>query len=264
MSFLVALVKRKKSKIIVGLCVFVTLSFYLKLVRNVDIQEKQKLDIIPSKILPKDFVFEQIDGYDYDKEANFFLISAKTINFQKLMLNYPKVTVNQQDVFDLINYLYDGQAFLLDINLIKNIKLFDNTKSIHDIKSDETNKIKIFEILKSISFVKNKEKIESAYILYGVFLSSFYNLHIKLRENIDQEKFYLNYTFSYYENEKILTGIYVKCDVLLIQIQIVYERGNFLWIGANDLQIKTSDKYFGDFPRALKKYRILLSKTIFV
>lgn len=255
MSFLVALVKRKKSKIIVGLCVFVTLSFYLKLVGNVDIQEKQKLEIIPSKILPEDFVFEQIDGYNYETESNFFLISAKTINFQKLILNYPRVTENKQDVFDLINYLYDGQAFLLDINLIKNIKLIDNKKSIYDIKSNESNKIKTFEVLKSISSVTNIDKIDSTYILYGVFLSSFYNLHTKLRENIDHEKFYLNYTFSYYENEKILTGIYLKCNSLLIQIQIVYERGNFLWIGANDLQIKTSDKYFGDFPRALKKYK---------
>ena len=255
MSFLVSLVKRKKSKIIVGLCVFVTLSFYLKLVRNVDIQEKQKLEIIPSKILPEDFVFEQIDGYNYETESNFYLISAKTINFKKLILNYPRVTINQQDRFDLINYLYDGQAFLLDINLIKNIKLIDNKKSIYDIKSNESNKIKTFEVLKSISSVTNIDKIDSTYILYGVFLSSFYNLHTNLRENIDQEIFYLNYTFSYYENEKILTGIYLKCNSLLIQIQIVYERGNFLWIGANDLQIKTSDKYFGDFPRALKKYK---------
>jgi hypothetical protein len=259
MVFLFTLIKRKKSKIILGLGLFVILSFYAHLLKDVHIRDKAKrllleINLNTSQKFSENFVFEQIDGFnrDKDKEASFFLISAKNIQSKNLTTNL-KYSITKRDLFDFISLLYEGQAFLFDLNLINNIKLKDSKKSIYDIKSNENNDIYTFKTLTDISFDNNKKMVEVIYISFGVFYRSFFQLHKLLSDNLDQDKYFLNYTFSYYENEKILTGIYVKCTILLLQIQIVYERANFLWIGANDLKIK-SNKFFGDTHRALKKY----------
>lgn len=57
-----------------------------------------------------------------------------------------------------------------------------------------------------------------------------------------------------YSNLDILTSFYIECKRLTIQISIVYERGNFLWIASDDYQVNSDNlKSFGDRPRALNK-----------
>jgi hypothetical protein len=250
MVYLFWIIKRKISKLVFALGFLVIFPFYLYLT-NVNFKENTNLDInsnFSKKQLEYYIVFEKINAFNCDKETNFFLISPKIINHHAI--HNPKCSIIEKDVFNLISLLYKSKAFVLDLNLIKNIKLKDSRKSINDIKSNENIKINTFKFLKDISVIQNNNKNETIYISYGIFYRSFYNLNKVLRENLDQNKFYLNYTFSFYENEKILTGVHVGCTVLLIQIQIVYERGNFLWIGANDFNKFT---FFGDTPRALKK-----------
>jgi hypothetical protein len=176
------------------------------------------------------------------------LISAKNIQ-EKLFLKYPKDLIDQKDVNYLINLLYYGKAFLFDLNLIKNIRLKDDNKSVYDLNDkDKLNKIYTFKLIEDVY----KDDQNEIFISFGVFYQSFNYFHRVLRENLDQNKYFLNYTFSFYENESILSGVYVKFKHLLIQIQLVYNRGDFLWIGANDLDTKNV-KFFGDTPRALKK-----------
>jgi hypothetical protein len=58
-----------------------------------------------------------------------------------------------------------------------------------------------------------------------------------------------------YFNEKILTNLYIDCKFLTFQISIVYDRGNFLWIGKDDYK-NEENKYFGDTPRALSSFKL--------
>ena len=54
-----------------------------------------------------------------------------------------------------------------------------------------------------------------------------------------------------YKTKDILSSVYVRCDRFLIQIVILYDRGDFIWI-SKDKQ-KIDGKVFGDVPRALNK-----------
>lgn len=50
----------------------------------------------------------------------------------------------------------------------------------------------------------------------------------------------------------ILTNLYIQTANFIFQVSILYERGNFLWIGQDNLPLK--QKKFGDIPRAISKY----------
>ena len=54
-----------------------------------------------------------------------------------------------------------------------------------------------------------------------------------------------------YKQKDILTSVYVNCIKTLIQIVILYERSDFLWIGVDEFKYKS--KSFGDVPRAINK-----------
>ncbi len=70
---------------------------------------------------------------------------------------------------------------------------------------------------------------------------------------IENEKCKFKYMFSEYEKQEILSGISLECNQLIVQIVLVYNRGNFLWIPSNsDIHTKKS-KCFGDVVRALRK-----------
>ncbi len=56
-----------------------------------------------------------------------------------------------------------------------------------------------------------------------------------------------------YHKIKVLTSLYVECENLVIHIAILYNRGNFLWIGGDDY-VKNLKKIFGDVPRSINKY----------
>jgi len=58
-----------------------------------------------------------------------------------------------------------------------------------------------------------------------------------------------------YFKEKVLTNLYIECKMLTFQISIVYERGDFLWIGSDDYK-NEARKYFGDTPRALNSIKL--------
>ena len=59
-------------------------------------------------------------------------------------------------------------------------------------------------------------------------------------------------TFGLYNSHSILTGIYIKCPSVTLQIVIIYERGAFFWIGEDSLA-SDEPKTFGDVPRAIRK-----------
>lgn len=54
-----------------------------------------------------------------------------------------------------------------------------------------------------------------------------------------------------FKTREILSSIYVRCGQLLIQIVILYDRGDFIWI-SNDKH-KIDGKHIGDVPRAINK-----------
>jgi hypothetical protein len=55
-----------------------------------------------------------------------------------------------------------------------------------------------------------------------------------------------------FKSKAVLTSLYVQTEKILFHIAILYERGNFLWIGTDNLLLR--QKKFSDIPRALSKY----------
>jgi len=55
-----------------------------------------------------------------------------------------------------------------------------------------------------------------------------------------------------YQKNKVLTSLYIQCDTLVIHIAILYKRGNFLWIGSDNLALNQK-KVFGDSPRSINE-----------
>ena len=55
-----------------------------------------------------------------------------------------------------------------------------------------------------------------------------------------------------YKQSSALTSLYIQCKNFIIHVSILYKRGNFLWIGSDNLQLEQK-KLFGDVSRSINK-----------
>lgn len=62
-------------------------------------------------------------------------------------------------------------------------------------------------------------------------------------------------SYGIYNKVTVVTNIYINCEDAMIQLVILYDRHQFLWIGADESQTGIP-KWFGDVPRALHKYKL--------
>ena len=187
--------------------------------------------------------------------------------------------INTSDLYDLINIFYDHRIVLLDIDLINDVKLSNEIRSVNDSQFDsveayEINKIDLLDSYLNVNNL-NTDKIV---ISFGIFLESFENFYqvrnkihfinlllyfcyltLKffqyLETNLNKNCTKSNSYFTNGDKHEILTGIFIKCRPnLFIQIVLLYKRGNFYWTGSsNHIETSNQPKYFGDTPRALKQ-----------
>lgn len=54
----------------------------------------------------------------------------------------------------------------------------------------------------------------------------------------------------------ILSSLYIDCGSTIIDVAILYERGDFLWIGSDKMEFNTGSRIFGDVPRAISKFNV--------
>lgn len=179
-------------------------------------------------------IYEIIEGYDdinfeYDNvhykinntkneyinlnnKRKFYLLSAKNSinnNLKDIKLNMwnkqldKDPFLSKKEINDLLRLLYRFRVFLLDVDLIKGIKLMEKKIDIPNkfSSSDENLDLKIDTINQHPTYIKNFEKFEQINsnkkmancIGFGVFLNSFNHLN-----NVNIKFFLLNsYKFEY-------------------------------------------------------------------
>lgn len=148
-----------------------------------------------------------------------FLIAFNLILHICLLHNTFKSNVRGLSKFELkelFTILYYNDIFLMDVDILNNIEQNHLTKIFE-------NEIKLF-----------------TFGIYNKSINSLNKAISKLKKKCKsiQSK-----------------NIYIQCETLItIQILIVYERGNFLWINRDNFDFKS--KKFGDTPRALSKFSI--------
>ena len=86
--------------------------------------------------------------------------------------------INTSDLYDLINIFYDHRIVLLDIDLINDVKLSNEIRSVNDSQFDsveayEINKIDLLDSYLNVNNL-NADKIV---ISFGIFLESFENFY---------------------------------------------------------------------------------------
>ncbi len=74
-----------------------------------------------------------------------------------------------------------------------------------------------------------------------------------------------HYSTGFLKSRTIETTINLACSNFIIQFSILHERGDYLWIGADDQSSNSGLNVFGDVPRALNQYaqQILPNGQIF-
>jgi hypothetical protein len=130
---------------------------------------------------------------------------------------YEMKSLSATEIKELLAILFYYEIFLMDVNLTKNIQLNHKTKLVLNMGGQVYS--------------------------FGIFNKSV-NLLNKLSNKFNKKCDYIQ-----------KNNIYIKCYTFItIQILIVYERGNFLWIDKDDFFLKS--KQFADTPRALSKFEL--------
>ncbi|RNA08703.1 fukutin isoform X4, partial [Brachionus plicatilis] len=65
-------------------------------------------------------------------------------------------------------------------------------------------------------------------------------------------------TVSEYSDLTIPASVYIKCEKFYYQVAVMYPRGNFYWIPKDDLKLDHVSKNFGDFNRALNRFKTVV------
>lgn len=157
-------------------------------------------------------------------------------------------TTNQlssEEIKDIFRLLNKNEAFLLDLDILKNLKFAETNVEpnlFYGYKYDVKN------FLQFDNYSQNK------FIAFGIFLTAFSNLNKELISKLNSKCRYIQMNGNYFK-EKVLSNLYIECKLITIQISIVYERGDFLWIGNDEYKIEQT-KYFGDVPRALNAFKL--------
>jgi len=126
-------------------------------------------------------------------------------------------SLTEFEIKELFTDLFYKKIFLMDVNFIENIR------------SDNKTKMNL--------------NMEEQFYSFGICNKSV-DLLNELLNKLNKKCDFIR-----------MNNIYIKCNTFItIQILIVYERGNFLWIDKDDLTLKS--KQFGDTPRALSQFKL--------
>lgn len=75
-----------------------------------------------------------------------------------------------------------------------------------------------------------------------------------LRIKLDSSKCNYVQAEGKFKAHLILSNLYIDCGSIVIQVAILYVRGDFLWIGSDEF--KANSKKFGDVPRAISQFTV--------
>ena len=182
--------------------------------------------------------------------------------------------LSSNEVKNLLSLLSDNEVFLLDVDILKNLKF---TESIVEPNLFAGYKYAVRNFFKLDDYFKDTKMGPSLFISFGILLQSFSNLNKvrlsticfriykfininafdykkELISKLNSKCRYVQMSGNYF-NEKVLTNLYIECKLLTLQISIVYDRGDFLWIGSDEYK-NEERKYFGDTPRALNSIKL--------
>ncbi len=148
-----------------------TNSFELKSVINYKMYRNlRKIIYVVFFLALHNFIFQEIKQI---RKTNDNVL--QTLNLKKNLIvnnNYDE-SLTQIEFYKLLGYLYKGKAFLLDLDLINNIKFRSDLKS-GNVNSKGIFEIKNFELFDE--FFKNELKQSKNILTFGTFSNSYLNI----------------------------------------------------------------------------------------
>lgn len=213
-------------------------------------------------------VFESYENIRVEKsnQDRFVLLTvdqrvAKTRN-KEYDEDETSAKLSRDEVKDILDIFSKNEVFLLDLDMLKSVKFTESNVEanlFYGYKYSVKNFLKVNNYFQTNTLDQQADLTSASSshlsISFGIFIQSFSNLNKELIGKLNSKCRYIQMSGSYFK-EKILTNLYIECKLLTLQISIVYERGDFLWIGSDDYKNEHANKYFGDTPRALNKFKL--------
>ena len=190
----------------------------------------------------------------------------------------------KEEIIDLFNFFHEKKVFIIDRPIIK--ELYDileeyNNRIVNDVTGlldhNKINKIESQKyLLKKINNFSTAFENEKIHINFGICMmdfETFYTvsdnwnrlLHVFYKllqfkhdiQELKEKDIHCNITLktNNHEGHTVLSNLYIICDLLTIQVSIVYDRSDFFWILKDDETNGGTQlaKGFGDEARALHK-----------
>lgn len=157
-----------------------------------------------------------------------------------------------------LNLLSDVNAFLADINILKEISIYQNSSHLKLNFGDylnESTKNKNYHISFGL-FNEDSQSLSIQVIKLSrvLYLSIYIKWRLSHKDiarihslNCSNETYY---TIS--RDVRLLTKIVLTCDIYKVNLNIFHSRDHFLWIGANNEN--GQKEWFNDVPRAMQKF----------
>ncbi len=233
-----------KLNLIYTVAFFLSFFFFIKdkLYRPLDLQfNNQNLTRISSELFNAQFEYLNVKN----QASHIILISVKKSDITHEISSKKKfkAVLTRAKLKRLFEVLASSDAFVLDVDALKNIP--DRVKKLEDV----------YGLMKNASNPQNEQIL----INFGVSISSFEKLYKNIGLSLDSQlcNFLFKSNSVMFSGESILTNMFIECTLLTIQVSIVYQRGNFLWILNDDYTRQNHrNSPFGNVPRAFNRFEI--------
>ena len=232
--------KRRKSLLLFG-CILCLLGYYawMSNLTTLSISNEQSINIL------KYNVNNNNNNNDHRHHQNENKIRHRDTNNNQ---EHNLANVDESQLKSILALLFNSDAFLTNANLLNRILLMQQ----QTVDTNDHYNLNLID-----SFLVRDELGNSELILnFGLNLSSLTLFIAALGADDSPLKSCTKYEMKgQFVDDTIATNVYLRCERLLVQVSIFYERGTFLWIGSDDF--KLDEKYFGDIDRAVQKFGII-------